>query len=681
MEGQKSGTQAKALIEAVRPVPSGTVPVLFAMLLPDRQARAVPRSVVAHVCSPTSAAGDIEAWAADAWSQQSACPAATDRTGMSLEEAWLALEQLRGRCDIAPESARRTASGDGEGTRCDEENARSVLAAVLPRMGTPAELRCFLRLALDTLRLRVGFNLLLLAVHPQGAEVWRRVLAGRRRGDMTDFDAALSQVLELRARDPTACTPKSPAPPTPRTVGYRSPDLQHNELLATLGADGVDWSADPTANPARAHRLDHGPCRGCGPGAREANDRGVRALAAALDRPPPDVRAPAAALAVAQGHFLEALGQAPGCSAAGLNAATLLVCGGECDEAYAIVREQLRLHNADVGGDDGGGHAEMAAPPGPGACGHRLGLLLLHAGLAAELLERREEARAYYRRALSEGDGALACRYFGANAADLPPGALFFEDTRLGPATAAAIRRTLLRLLVYAEFAARAVTYPASVGQAQAHQFRLQKHAAIAAFLAPPVVRELNGYYRELIDGAHVPFKDRRCDRYYAYHDVVGRFVLGLCQPLLRRLIGADVKPSYTYFIEYVPGSELTPHTDRELCEFVVSIQLRLDPPGHQWPIWLCTQPRVPYRGDQVMPPLEQRHRVDLDEGGAVVFKGREKVHWRSPLPAGWRSAHLLLHYVYMDCTGLVDEGVLQGSRYGAKSGVPPAVTSTDDAS
>ena len=40
--------------------------------------------------------------------------------------------------------------------------------------------------------------------------------------------------------------------------------------------------------------------------------------------------------------------------------------------------------------------------------------------------------------------------------------------------------------------------------------------------------------------------------------------------------------------------------------------------------------------------------------------QGREKVHWRSPLPADWRSAHLLLHYVYMDYTGLVDEGVLQ---------------------
>ena len=50
VEGQKSATQAKALIEVMRPLPSEVVPIVIAMLLPDRHARAVPSSVVAHVC-------------------------------------------------------------------------------------------------------------------------------------------------------------------------------------------------------------------------------------------------------------------------------------------------------------------------------------------------------------------------------------------------------------------------------------------------------------------------------------------------------------------------------------------------------------------------------------------------------------------------------------------------------
>lgn len=52
-----------------------------------------------------------------------------------------------------------------------------------------------------------------------------------------------------------------------------------------------------------------------------------------------------------------------------------------------------------------------------------------------------------------------------------------------------------------------------------------------------------------------------RCDRYYAYHDPVGRFLLGMYAPFMRRLIGTDIRPCYTYFIEYVPGRWALPES------------------------------------------------------------------------------------------------------------------------
>lgn len=54
------------------------------------------------------------------------------------------------------------------------------------------------------------------------------------------------------------------------------------------------------------------------------------------------------------------------------------------------------------------------------------------------------------------------------------------------------------------------------------------------------------------------------------------------------------------------PPSVLTPHTDRLQCEFVVSVQLTLSPAGQRWPISVCATPRVPYRGDQELPPPSQ---------------------------------------------------------------------------
>ena len=82
LEGQNAATKARALTTAVQSVPSDLLPLLFALLLPDRKGRAVPACVVAHACGAEPAVGDVQAWAAGAWARQGPHP--TERLGVPL---------------------------------------------------------------------------------------------------------------------------------------------------------------------------------------------------------------------------------------------------------------------------------------------------------------------------------------------------------------------------------------------------------------------------------------------------------------------------------------------------------------------------------------------------------------------------------------------------------------------
>ena len=522
----------------------------------------------------------------------------------------------------------------------------AVLKEAMGALGSEEQRGCFLRLVLNRLNLRIGYDLVLLALHDDG----RAVLKRKR-----DFEPALAEVLALR-RQQAAVQAHVSSAPTPKGMrhyepkGYVSPDLLTNELLQFIDNDGVDWSHFHATNPSALHRADHEACSAqCDTECQHSNARGLEVLAKVIAGPDAAVSASprfSEASAQALRFFTAALGNNPCCSAAGLNAATVCLCTGD----YAGALSFALGHNLAKGPEECPTEVRW-----PTKNGQRRAHLQMTAGFCHELMGNERMASDFYAEALLE-DASFAVHFFGAHAQDLPKGTLFFKDTRLeteaeGPRARDIVRRTLCRLLMVEGFAGHALNGP-GLSKSEAHDFRRQKHTALEAFLSPPVVCTLNEYYRSLVDCALIPFKDRRCDRYYAYHDSVGRFMLGLCQPLMCRLIGTTVKPSYTYFIEYVPGSELTPHTDRTQCEFVVSIQLSLSPCGNQWPIYVCAQPRMPYRGDQPLPAPELWRKVALKEGGAVVFKGREKVHWREPLPEGWQSAHLLLHYVWMDYAG-----------------------------
>jgi len=178
-------------------------------------------------------------------------------------------------------------------------------------------------------------------------------------------------------------------------------------------------------------------------------------------------------------------------------------------------------------------------------------------------------------------------------------------------------------------------------------QFQTEGYAVVRDLMPPVHVGALRRYYRALVAGGRLPRGDDQvAERYRLHSEPVGMFFHPQLTSLVSRVAGEPVKPSYLYFASYPPGSALPPHVDRPQCEFSISLLVDYvpDPDGPcGWPLFL-EYPGLP--GGVVS--------ADLGLGDAVLYRGRQLVHYRNPLPEGHHSSSIFLHYVrksFVGCT------------------------------
>jgi alkylated DNA repair dioxygenase AlkB len=138
---------------------------------------------------------------------------------------------------------------------------------------------------------------------------------------------------------------------------------------------------------------------------------------------------------------------------------------------------------------------------------------------------------------------------------------------------------------------------------------------------------------------------------YYAYDRANSKDVMGDAQvpntpalhddPAMRNLLhyflhdmkehtGVGLSPTYSYLRVYKNGDVLHKHTDREDCEYSVSLTLKREPSDEIWPLYLQT---------------DKTYAVSLEEGDGLIYKGIENPHWRKSFK-GERLAQVFLHYV-----------------------------------
>ena len=175
--------------------------------------------------------------------------------------------------------------------------------------------------------------------------------------------------------------------------------------------------------------------------------------------------------------------------------------------------------------------------------------------------------------------------------------------------------------------------------------FREKGYAPLGDLIHPFHIAALRRYYRHLIRTGAIRLGDKQSPRrYVAYNEPVARFFHKDIAATLSALAGEPLKPSYVYMASYLSGAELKKHTDREQCEFSVTLCVDFSPEPNlatPWPIRLDT----PTGKVTVYQAL----------GDGLAYRGTRLPHYRSPLAQGQTSTSIFFHYVGVDFAGSLD--------------------------
>lgn len=176
-------------------------------------------------------------------------------------------------------------------------------------------------------------------------------------------------------------------------------------------------------------------------------------------------------------------------------------------------------------------------------------------------------------------------------------------------------------------------------------EFINKGYAPISGLIHPFHIAALRRYYRYLIRAGRFQQGDEQSSRRYVLHnEAVARFFHHQLTTSVDAIAGEPVKPSYVYIASYQGGAKLEKHTDREQCEFSVTLCLDYSPePRRQtgWPIQLHTP--------------TGRVTVFQAIGDGLVYRGRELPHSRDPLPPQETSTSIFFHYVRESFSGSLD--------------------------
>lgn len=156
-------------------------------------------------------------------------------------------------------------------------------------------------------------------------------------------------------------------------------------------------------------------------------------------------------------------------------------------------------------------------------------------------------------------------------------------------------------------------------------------------------------YYAANVRDAVFRFGDAQTPlRYYAHNETAARLLQYEILPVVEALWGERLRPTYTYGSHYLGGATLPAHTDGTECAVSVSFILERD---RSWPLFVQKDAHhTRFVGSMAEPPEDQCHALDAAAGGALLFSGTDRPHFRRPYGGAAFSA-LLLHYCpYAGC-------------------------------
>jgi hypothetical protein len=169
--------------------------------------------------------------------------------------------------------------------------------------------------------------------------------------------------------------------------------------------------------------------------------------------------------------------------------------------------------------------------------------------------------------------------------------------------------------------------------------------AIVENVLNNDIMNMLKEYYKTTIQNGAFILGDKQSHRYKSHNEPMSRILQYEIQPLIEKIVGKPLMPTYTYLSAYVKGSQLPAHTDRADCEYTVSFLIN-KPDNLNWPIYLHkTKQPVKYKGrTNFTPSKDECIEVDCNPGGLMMFQGTDHIHFREELPGDYYHI-VLLHY------------------------------------
>ncbi len=175
--------------------------------------------------------------------------------------------------------------------------------------------------------------------------------------------------------------------------------------------------------------------------------------------------------------------------------------------------------------------------------------------------------------------------------------------------------------------------------------FREKGYAPISDLIHPFHVAALRRYYRYQIRTGAISLGDyQSARRYVAHNEPVARFFQNQIAAKLSAVAGEPLKPSYVYLASYLSGAELKKHTDREQCEFSITLCLDFSPEPELATPW-------PIRLDSPSGAVTVYQGI----GDGLAYRGTKVPHSRAVLGEGRSSTSIFFHYVAKDFSGSLD--------------------------
>jgi hypothetical protein len=200
-------------------------------------------------------------------------------------------------------------------------------------------------------------------------------------------------------------------------------------------------------------------------------------------------------------------------------------------------------------------------------------------------------------------------------------------------------------ILIPADHAERRLAEWDEVVRKGAEQFREKGYVPLGDLIHPFNLAALRRYYRHAIRRQAIRLGDEQTSRrYVAHNESVARFFHFQIANAVSAIAAEAIKPSYVYLGSYLSGAELKKHTDREQCEFSLTLCLDFSPEPElatSWPIRLDT--------------AEGNVTVYQALGDGLVYRGTKVPHYRSILAGGHTSTSIFFHYVPADFSGSLE--------------------------